>query len=371
MRRNKSAFTVSLAVVLSSLMLLTGCGSNNASTPEASAPAAESSAAPKTDAGETKKLVVTSFGGDYEKAQIEYAVKPFEKEFNAKVEVVTLYSADALARIRAEKNAQTIDVVQFSGGQEVQAAKEGLIQKIDSSVLTNQKDLYANALNKDGYGPSLAFDALGIIYNEQKITTPPTSWEDLWKPEYKGHVGLVDITNTFGLQFLVMNSMMAGGDESKMDPGFEKIKTLLPNTAAVVASTPDVGNLFAQEEAWIAPYDSGYAFNFRKQGQPIKFVMPKEGGMATFINAQVVEGSKNPELAKQFVNYLLRPEVQKAFAEQTGFAPTNQTVQLDPELASVIPYGAEAVAELVPLNWEVVNQNREKWNETWSKLISK
>lgn len=361
----KSWMKISTATVLAGMLIITGCGSATTKTPETTNPADNKT----TEA--PKKLIVTSFGGDYETAQKEYLIKPFEKEFNAKVEVVTLYSADALVRMRAEKNSPTLDVVQFSGGQEIQAAKEGLILKADEKLLTNQKDLYRTALNKNGYGPSIAFDALGIIYNDKKITTPPTSWNDLWKPEYKGHVGLVDITNTFGLQFAVMNAKLAGGDETNMDPGFEKIKTLLPNTAAIVASTPDVGNLFAQEEAWIAAYDSGYAFNFRKKGQPIKFVIPKEGAMATFINAQVVTGTKNADLAQEFINYALRPEVQKAFAEQTGFAPSNKNVKLAEDLAAVIPYGEEAVNSLVPLNWEVVSTSRSAWTVQWNKLISK
>ncbi|MBD2865310.1 MULTISPECIES: ABC transporter substrate-binding protein [Paenibacillus] len=360
----KSWMKFSAAAVLSGLLVITGCGGAATPTPDAKAGDNKASEPPK-------KLIVTSFGGDYETAQKEYLIKPFEKEFNAKVEVVTLYSADALVRMRAEKNAPTLDVVQFSGGQEVQAAKEGLILPIDEKAMTNLKDLYKAALNPGGYGPSIAFDALGIIYNEKKITKAPTSWNDLWNPEYKGHVGLVDLTNTFGLQFAVMNAKLAGGDENRMGPGFEKIKTLLPHTAAIVASTPDVGNLFAQEEAWIAAYDSGYAFNFRKKGQPIKFVVPKEGAMATFINAQVVKGTKNAELAQQFVNYMLRPEVQQKFAEQTGFAPSNKNVKLSDDLAAVMPYGEAAVNSLVPLNWEVVNANRNAWTTEWNKLISK
>lgn len=364
MLAKKSWIKISAATIISSMLVITGCGSTTTKAPDTKAADNKPAEAPK-------KLIVTSFGGDYETAQKEILIKPFEKEFNAKVEVVTLYSADALVRMRAEKNAPTLDVVQFSGGQEVQAAKEGLILPADEKILTNTKDLYKTALNKSGYGPSIAFDALGIIYNEKKITTAPTSWNDLWKPEYKGHVGLVDLTNTFGLQFAVMNAKLAGSNESNMDPGFDKIKTLLPNVAAIVASTPDVGNLFAQEEAWIAAYDSGYAFNFRKKGQPIKFVVPKEGAMATFINAQVVKGTKNADLAQQFVNYALRPEVQKAFAEQTGFAPSNKNVKLSDDLAAVMPYGETAVNSLVPLDWEVVGANRAAWTATWNKLISK
>ncbi|RST60340.1 ABC transporter substrate-binding protein [Siminovitchia terrae] len=346
------------SLLLAGSLVLAGCG--NDAKPE------------KSDNGggeEPNKLVVTSFGGDYEKAQMEYLIKPFEKEFNAEVEVVTLYSADALAKLRAQKNAPEIDVVQFSGGQEIQAAKEDLILEIDSDIVKNTGELYDNA-KKTNYGPAIAFDALGLLYNTELVKEAPTSWEDLWKKEYKGKVGLVDISNTYGLQFLAMMAKLHGGDEENIDPGFEKIKTLLPNTASVVATTPDMGNLFAQEEVVIAPYDAGYAFNFSKQGQPIGFVIPDEGAMAVFINMQVVKGTESPKLAQEFVNYSLRPEVQKAFAEETGFAPTNKNVEISEELAKVMPYGEEAVNSLVDLNWEVANNNKDDWTDRWNKMIS-
>lgn len=350
---------IALVVMMVSILMLAACGGADKEDDTAS-----------NVTKEKQKIVVSSFGGDYEAAQIEVLVKPFEEEFNAEVEVITLYSADALARIKAQKGNPEIDVVQFSGGQEVQAIKEGLVEEIDPSIVNNISDLYENALLDPKYGPASAFDALGILYNKDIVKEVPTSWNDLWKEEYKGKVGVIDISNTFGLQFLVMNALLNDGDEENIDPGFENIETLLPHTSSIVATTPDLGNLFAQEEVVIAPYDSGYAFNFSKQGQPIGFSIPEEGGMAIFINMQVVEGSKNAELANEFINYSLRPEVQKAFAEKTGFSPTNKEVEISEELAEVIPYGEEVISSLINLNWDAVNEHKGEWSERWSKLIS-
>lgn len=361
MKKSRILFLLMIIGVL----LLAACSSGN----EEGSGASEEKGT-KEESTEKQKIVVSSFGGDYEAAQMELIVKPFEEEFNAEVEVITLYSADALARIKAQKGNAEIDVVQFSGGQEIQAIKEELVEEIDSSIVENVSELYESALLEENYGPAMAFDALGILYNKELVTEVPTSWEDLWKEEYKGNVGVIDISNTFGLQFLAMNSFLNGGDEKNIDPGFENIETLLPHASSIVATTPDLGNLFAQEEIIIAPYDSGYAFNFSKQGQPIGFVIPEEGGMAIFINMQVVSGSKNAELANEFINYSLRPEVQKAFAEKTGFSPTNKNVEISEELAEVIPHGEEVMNSLIKLDWNTVNEQKAEWTERWSKLIS-
>jgi putative spermidine/putrescine transport system substrate-binding protein len=76
-------------------------------------------------------------------------------------------------------------------------------------------------------------------------------------------------------------------------------------------------------------------------------------------------------LAIKFVDFLLRPEVQQKFAEKTGYAPTNKTVQLSEGLQKVMPYGEEAVGSLIRLNSEVVNANKAAWTEEWNKMISR
>ncbi|WP_052702924.1 ABC transporter substrate-binding protein [Paenibacillus beijingensis] len=370
-RFGKKSVLLFLAAVV---LVIAGCGNNgnNANGGNTSSPSSSSAepAATPSAAASPGKLVVTSFGGAYEETQKQF-IKEFEQEYNAKVEVVTLYSADALAKIRAEKGNQSIDVVQFSGGQEAVAAKEDLIMKLDSTKLTNLNSLYNSALDSNGYAPAYAFDALGIIYNEEEIKTPPTSWKDLWNPDYKGSVGLIDISNSFGLQFILAAAKMNGGDESNIQPGLDEIKKLIPSAAAIVKSTPEVGNLFAQGEVTIAAYDAGYAFTFRKQGQPIKFVSPVEGAIGTFISAQVVNGSQNADLAAKFVDFLLRADIQKRFAEANGYAPTNKSVELSADLQAVMPYGEEAVNKMVRLNSDLVNTNKATWTEQWNKLISK
>ncbi|ASA24719.1 ABC transporter substrate-binding protein [Paenibacillus donghaensis] len=361
--RNK-LYGKAMAGVLALLITATGCGAGQAEP----APSASDNAS-GGQVQEGGKLVVTSFGGAIEETQRAY-IKQFEEEYNAEVEVVTLYSADALAKIRAEKNNQTIDVVLFSGGQEQIAAKEDLIAKLDPAAMENLDDLYPQALSADGYGPTFGYEALGMIYNSEDITTPPTSWKDLWKEEYKGKVGLVDISNTYGNQFLVAVAKMNGGGEDNIQPGLDAIKDLLPNAAAIVKSSPEVGSLFAQGEASIAPFDSGYAYTFGKQGIPIHFATPQEGAVGIYINAQVVKGSSNPELAQKYIDFLLRPEIQQLTAEGGGYSPTNAQAKLSEDLKAIIPSSEESFNKLTRLNLELVNANKAAWMEQWSKLIT-
>lgn len=316
-----------------------------------------------------QKLVVTSFGGAIQETQEKY-IKQFEEEYNAEVEVVTLYSADALAKMRAEKNNPSLDVVIFSGGQEQIAKKEDLIMELDPSLFENIDDLYPSAVNSEGYTVTFGYESLGLIYDENKISSPPTSWKDLWKEEYSGNVGLVDVSNTYGYYFLLAAALMEGGSEDNIQPGLDIVQDLVPNTAAIVSASPEVGNLFAQEEVVIAPFDSGYAYTFAEQGVPVNFATPKEGGIGIYMTANVVKGSQNPELAQKYIDFLLRPEIQTLTAEGGGYSPTNTKTELPNELQDIIPYGEESFNNLIKLDLEKVNNKRSEYTEQWNKLIS-
>ena len=67
-------------------------------------------------------LVINSFGGAYEKIHRELVIGPFEKAHNVEVKVITAYSGDTLAQLRAQKDNPQFDVVHFSGGLETAAA---------------------------------------------------------------------------------------------------------------------------------------------------------------------------------------------------------------------------------------------------------
>ena len=60
-------------------------------------------------------------------------------------------------------------------------------------------------------------------YNPKKIKTPPTSWEDMWNPEYKGRVGITGLASSLGTAFMVEIAKLHGGSETNIEPAFEAI----------------------------------------------------------------------------------------------------------------------------------------------------
>lgn len=318
-------------------------------------------------------LLVNSFGGSNEETNRQCVWTPFEQETGISINSVVAYSADALAQLRAQRNSPQFDVVFFSGGQEVIAAEEGLLEPIAEDALSNYPDLYPFAAERiaEGAGPVLHFTAIGILYNTELVSDPPTSWNDLLRPEFEDAVILTDISNSYGLLSLLMMNQVAGGTTDDIEPGLEMVGQLLDHGAFIISTSPEILQGFTQSGALVAPYAQDYAFVLQEAGVPVAFVQPEEGFPGSFITGSVVAGRPNTEASLQLIDYYLRPEVQACFAEAMLYSPSNSQTELPADVAEQVVYGEEAVARLVAFDPVVISESRSAWTEAWNRQIAR
>ncbi len=96
--------------------------------------------------------------------------------------------------------------------------------------------------------------ATAITYNPKVVTTPPTSWNDLFDPKYKGRIAIGDITGTSGVQFLMAVNKMRGGTLDNMEPGFAAMKELADNSVTLYTQADQLVSLFQRGDIVIAPW---------------------------------------------------------------------------------------------------------------------
>lgn len=318
------------------------------------------------------ELVINSFGGAYEKKHRELVIEPFEKANNVKVTVVTVYSADMVAQLRAQKAAPRFDVVHLSGGLEATAAAEGLLAPIKPEQLSNHADLYPFAVQNiaKGEGPAYSAAVVGMLYDEKKTKPVPTSWLDIANPAYAGHLVLTDISNNWGLLGFLMINKVAGGTLDNIEPGLDIIKKSLKG-ATVLSKSPEIQQAFAQSDAWVAPYAQDYAFTLTNAGLPVKFVQPKEGAVFSPITVNLVAGRPNQALALKFIDFSLRAEASAGWAESFRYSPVNRKAKLSAEAAAGVLSGEEATKNLVTFDPIKIGQMRAAWTEQWNRAIAK
>src|SRR5262249_70879 len=112
-------------------------------------------------------LKVASFAGPFGEALQKYAFDLFTRRTGIKIEVQYGNPADFLAKMIASRGREApFDVVCLDDDVTSAAIDAKVVAKLDPAIVTNLKYLYPEAINKDGYGPSLFFFSFGIAYNK-------------------------------------------------------------------------------------------------------------------------------------------------------------------------------------------------------------
>jgi putative spermidine/putrescine transport system substrate-binding protein len=315
-----------------------------------------------------EELVVTVFGGTFEKAWRANVIQAFEREHNARVRVVTGLSAENFAKLRAQKDDPQIDVVTFDAPFALVAAREGLLEPLDGQRIPNLAALHEFALPKDRL--YVAFFAANqvLAYNTQHVKPAPTSWEDLWKPQYKGKVALPEIGSISGAYFVAMMGKAFGSGLVDSDAAFAKVKLLRPSVLTFWTSHDQLAQLLIQGEVWLSPWANDRAAVQVKSGAPIASVVPKEGAIFGMGAMGIAKGSRHRALAEKYVNVALAAAPQALNAETMFIGPTNRTVQLAPDVAALVPYG-ENLKRLTAPDWDEFGKQREQWVERWNREI--
>lgn len=310
--------------------------------------------------------MVGIWGGPQEEIVREHVIKEFTEITGADVELVLGGSSDRYARIYAEKDAPTMDVVYLSIAQIQQATADGVVLPANPAGVPEFANLYPQAQEYGGYG--VAFLSIGLMVNTETVTEMPTSWLDLWKPEYKGKVAPFVFPGTQGTAFLAMAARVHGGGEDNIDPGFEALKALKP--FPMILSGVDETNLaFQQGDVWFAPQIQGLVETYKAEGGKVEFVTPEEGAALAMNAAAIATNSANIDLAEIFINIHLGQACQEAYARDLFYAPTNKTVVLDADLAAKMPYGEEQVAKLLMLDFPTITANQSDWVDRWNREI--
>jgi putative spermidine/putrescine transport system substrate-binding protein len=319
---------------------------------------------------QARRLVFATFTGSWEEAHRDVLVPAFRKATsNAEITLDPMLSVDQIAKVTAARSNPPIDVMLHDPGPALVAIAQDLVEPYPVAASAYYKDLIADA--QEPMGPAPFFQVVGITYNPDKVKTPPTSWADLWKPEYKSRVGITNLNSTLGTGFLVEIARMRGGSEANVDAGFKAIEELRPNLAAVAANPGQLATLYQQGQIDIGPGNFNAIQILKARGVAVDFVSPKEGAIAFKTTIHIVKNSPNKELAVKLIEAALSPEVQLKLMESPYLiVPTNAKVKMTGEIAKVLAKDTEELKKkFVFQDWKKINEQRSAWIERFNREI--
>ena len=325
---------------------------------------------PQLTQAQARRLVFATFTGSWEEAHRDVLVPAFRKASgNADIALDPLLSVDQIAKVTAARANPPIDVMLHDPGPALVAIDQDLVDDYPVAQSTHYKDLIADA--QGAKGPAPFFQVVGITYNPDKIKTPPTSWNDIWKAEYKGRVGITNLNSTLGTGFLVEIARSRGGSEANVDAGFKAIEELKPNLGAVAANPGQLATLYQQGQIDIGPGNFNAIQILKARGVAVEFVAPKEGAIAFKTTIHLVKNSPNKELAFKLIEASLSPEVQARLMESPYLiVPTNTKVKIGGEVAKALAKDHDEMKKkFVFQDWAAINKQRSAWIEKFNRDI--
>ncbi len=325
---------------------------------------------PSLSTAQARRLVFATFTGSWEEAHRDVLVPAFRKaNNNADITLDPMLSVDQIAKVTAARSNPPIDVMLHDPGPALVAIAQDLCEPYPVATSKHYKDLISEA--QEPMGPAIFFQAVGLTYNPDKIKKPPTSWADLWSPEYRGRVGITNMNSTLGTGFMVEIAKMRGGSEADIEPAFKAIQELKPNLAAVASNPGALATLFQQGQIDISPGNFNAIQILKARGVPVEFVKPKEGTIAFKTTIHIVKNTPNKALATALIEAAMSPEVQSRLMKSPYLiVPTNSQVKMEGEIASVLAKDhADLKKSFVFQNWKKINEQRSAWIERFNRDI--
>jgi putative spermidine/putrescine transport system substrate-binding protein len=234
-------------------------------------------------------------------------------------ELVPSESQDIVAQIKAAQGYSPYDAMPNGEPPHLIGIKEGYIQKVDTDKIPSYKNVYPEFVRKSqGYGVPATYSLIGLAYNTQLVKTAPAAWADLWRPEFKGQVGVPRASSNLGLGYLAIVAKIFGGAEDRLDPAFAKTRELKP----VVGRTPTA------------------------------LVKPDPGPVAIISFFSAITRTQHPELVNEWLNGILSTEYQAYAADRPYyFGPTVRGVAVPDAAKPYTPSTPEEVLRLETVDW--------------------
>lgn len=309
-------------------------------------------------------LVVTTYGGRYEKFWREVILPPFTQKTGIQTTVEIALGAAMATNLRAtgpEKPPYSYVMMNELVGAVLRA--ENFFEAWPADKIPNLKNVHPKA-NPNNQGVTVMFSPIGIAYRSDLVKTPPKSWKDLWdNPDIKGKVGLYEITNTAGYMFLMMTSQIYGKGALDLDVGFRQVERLKPFPEAGLAGALAV--LLTRGEVVAGPLDFGETLALKKKGVPVSWAAPSEGMFMFDQTFNLLKNGPNKAAACAFLDHMLTEDIQSKLALEFSGVPVNNNVKLPAEEQ---PIPVSELDKVVMFDWIEANKIRGQVVERWNRM---
>lgn len=292
-------------------------------------------------------------------AKMEYIANAFKKSTGITVDYKIVNNLTTAVQ-DAKHSGTNIDVI-YGGNQnefETLATDKDLV----ATPVTFADEIGKEYKNTDGlwYGTSL--EPMVMFYNDSYMVPndAPTEWYQLGMPYYYNRLVLPDVsTSAMGN---LLGTMSYKYSESNVASQFNTFLQGLRNNVLAYYSNEDeiINAMKTNKEAAISIGELDAVNSAIQAGAPFKVINATDGSPMVMQGVGVVNGSKNINSAKLFIEFVAGPNMQLQLADKFNSIPTINTV---------LTYAPKWMSDKNALN--IANIDWDKVNSSLSDTVAK
>ena len=319
----------------------------------------------------------------YEEPQI---INEFEEKYNCKVNYKIYPSSDEMMALIKSAKRGTYDVLSPDAPYVKKLANADLIRPLNiedypiNDFFERYRHFDQHWIDNKLYAVTSRWGFYGLAYNTKHVDpNDMQSYAGLWEDKYKGKIAIFD---WYLPNMGCIGRYLGYKDPYEIGPAeLEKIRetlfSLKPNVGTISATNSDTIQALANENVWISIAGRWLQVLLKEQGHPIELSIPKEGGVSWTEALVITKHSRNPELAKKYIQWVLSPNIQARLAWANAFhvlVPNSKAVgYLTKEQAGML--GMDNYEELSKILQNIANRktptDEEAWKKAWLEFKSK
>jgi spermidine/putrescine-binding protein len=258
----------------------------------------------------------------------------FEQEFGAKV-IEDTYGGNDDMRAKLQAGGAGYDLVVPSDYMVTLLKKDGLLLPIDLSRIPNLMHLAAR-FRDPTYDPGHRYSVpyqwgiTGIAYHKSQVIPPPTHWANLFDPAwiepYTNRISMLnDMREVIGAALVSRGYPPETADPQHLAQAQASLRQQKPLLAKYDSESFE--DSLASGETVLAQGWSGEIAMAQSQNPDIAFIIPGEGTFVFVDNWAIPKGARQKELAEEFINFVLRPEISAKIVNHARYASVNEVAR--------------------------------------------
>lgn len=312
------------------------------------------------------RFLVGNWGGNYSERFARIVEEPLAARNGLTVvhELGDGPSRKSKLLLERDLSRPSIDIAHLTDYDAYEMTEQEILEKLDTSKLPNLPNLIPG-LATDYYIP-WAVAVIAIAYNPNKVPKV-TSYADLWDPQWKGRVGLNDLTAN---ETCEIAALLNGGSMSNYAPAEEKLRELKSTVEPRVYPTHEhLAAAFANEEVWIMPQYTARILQLKRTGAPIEFVFPTEGSVALSFGAGIPKRAASKDAAYDYLNSLMDPAVAGALASDSLYPAAITNPEMSDEDRALVLIPEADRAKLNVSNPAYKAEQMASLQQWWSRIV--